>query len=115
MSEASGEDDLEDDQDYDQEQPKALHVVQEVQELASGQNSDDEGAVQEEEDEVEDTRPRSKWFYPDIIGNVDKMPCYTELHFLVDVALGANFFTTSWLRFVFSQRHHRHQIDRHGH
>ncbi|KAI9239593.1 MAG: WD40-repeat-containing domain protein [Podila humilis] len=67
VSEASGEDDLEDDLEDDQEQSKALHMEQEVQELASRPNSDDEGAVQEEEDEVKDTRPRSKWFYPDIL------------------------------------------------
>lgn len=72
MSEASGEDDQDDDQDDDQEQLKELHVEQEVQELASGLNSDEEGAAQEEEDEVKDTSPRSKWFYPDITGNADK-------------------------------------------
>ena len=72
MSEVSGEDDQDDDQDYDQEQLKELHMEQEVQELTSGLNSDEEGGVQEEDGEIEDTRPRSKWFYPDIIGNADK-------------------------------------------
>ncbi|KAG0090116.1 hypothetical protein BGZ92_003658 [Podila epicladia] len=57
----------EDEQDDGQDQLEEPDVDQEDHELASGPDNDQDEAVLEEEDEVKDTRHRSKWFYPDII------------------------------------------------